>query len=60
MIINDVQKKIEDCNERIASYNLQIESILSKEPYSLDKLTTVIKEIDSTIDELQQLITSIE
>jgi len=60
MNLEDTQKKIEACNEKINYFNLQVENLLSEETQSMDKLTSLINVLDSTIDELQQLITSIE
>lgn len=60
MKIDDIGKKIEDCNARIKNFNSQIAILIEEENTSSEKFSTLVLEVEKTIDELQDLILLIE
>lgn len=60
MKIGDIEKRIEDCNARIKDFNSQIAILIEEENTSSEKFSTLVLEVEKTIDELQDLILLIE
>lgn len=60
MKIDDIEKRIEDCNARIKDFNSQIAILIEEENTSSEKFSTLVSEVEKTIDELQDLILLIE
>jgi hypothetical protein len=60
MTLDDIGKKIEDCNDRIKQYNSKIANIMAEENTSSEEFSILISEVEKTIDELQELILLIE
>jgi hypothetical protein len=61
MNADEANDKIQDCNKRIIDYKVQLDSFMfDTSPENYGRFSSLMSKLESTIDELQEIISSIE